>query len=119
MAGKARGAEAADAVRSAVDRTFQATVGQGAQVTRDRAQELVDELTGAAARMRDLVEELRPAAADELSELRQEVAELRARVAALEGSTGAEGATGRGASGPPASERGSLPGSSGSAAGEA
>jgi len=41
----------ADAVRHAVDQTFQAAAGQ-AQTTRDRAQELVDELAHTAGRLR-------------------------------------------------------------------
>ncbi|PZR67748.1 MAG: hypothetical protein DLM63_05520 [Solirubrobacterales bacterium] len=85
MARKARGAEAADAVRGAVDRTFQATVGQ-AQITRERAQELVDELTGAAGRVRAVLDDvLVQSAGDDLRSLREELRALERRVRALEG----------------------------------
>jgi len=74
----------ADAVRSAVDDAFAAAAGQ-AQSTRGRAQEIVEELTGAAGRMREVLDDLRPPTGDELRELRQEVASLRTRVEKLEG----------------------------------
>ena len=44
------GADAVGAVRTAVERTFHATADQ-AQSTRSRAQELVDEVAGAAGRL--------------------------------------------------------------------
>jgi polyhydroxyalkanoate synthesis regulator phasin len=83
MARKAPGAEAADAVRAAVDRTFQATVGQ-AQMTRERAQELVDELAGAAGRVRSVLEDLRVATGEDVRELRAGLRSLERRVSALE-----------------------------------
>ena len=73
----------ADAVRTAVDQAFQAAAGQ-AQVTRERAQELVDELSGAAGRLRDVLEDLRPPSTDEVRDLREEVRALAERVAKLE-----------------------------------
>jgi polyhydroxyalkanoate synthesis regulator phasin len=86
MSKRGRRADAADALRGAVDRTFQATVGQ-AQETRDRAQEVVDELASAATRVRDVIDDLRVATHDEVRELREQVKRLEARVAALEGGT--------------------------------
>lgn len=83
MSAKNRGTDAADAVRSAVDRTFQATVGQ-AQVTRGRAQEIVDELAQATSRVRDVLDDLRVATGDDVKELRAESRDLRRRVSALE-----------------------------------
>jgi polyhydroxyalkanoate synthesis regulator phasin len=73
----------ADAVRSAVDDAFQAAAGQ-AQVTRERAGDIVDELSGAAGRLRDVLEDLRPPSGDEVRALREEVRSLAARVAKLE-----------------------------------
>src|SRR5947208_9304988 len=72
-----------DAVRQAVDEAFQAAAGQ-AQFTRERAQDIVDELAGAAGRLRDVLEDLRPPTGDEVRELREEVRALAVRVAALE-----------------------------------
>ena len=74
---KSRPVEAVGAVRSAVERTFQATA-EGAQTTRDRAAELVDEVAGAAAgRVRGVVDE-------QLKGLRREVEALSRRIAELE-----------------------------------
>lgn len=83
MSAKNRGADAADALRTAVDRTFQATVGQ-AQVTRGRAQEIVDELAQATGRVREVLDDLRVATGDDVKELRAENRDLRRRVSALE-----------------------------------
>ena len=74
----------ADAVRSAVDQTFHAAAGQ-AQMTRERAQELVDELSHTATRVRDLLDELRPPSADDIRALRDDLRALERRVAKLEG----------------------------------
>jgi polyhydroxyalkanoate synthesis regulator phasin len=73
----------AEAVRSAAAQAFQATAGQ-AGITRDRAQELADELVSAAGRMIGALDELRPATADDLRSVREELRALEARVAALE-----------------------------------
>jgi polyhydroxyalkanoate synthesis regulator phasin len=78
----------AEAVRSAVDDAFQAAAGQ-AQVTRDRASDIVDELSGAAGRLRDVLEDLRPPTGDEVRALRAEVRSLAERVAKLEAAAGA------------------------------
>lgn len=71
-------ADAVGAVRTAVERTFQATA-DSAQSTRTRAQDLVDEVTHAAARVRELIEQV-----GVLEDLKGEVENLARRVAALE-----------------------------------
>jgi hypothetical protein len=74
---KSRPVEAVGAVRSAVERTFQATA-EGAQTTRDRAAELVDDVAGAAAgRVRGVFDE-------QLKALHREVEALSRRLAELE-----------------------------------
>jgi polyhydroxyalkanoate synthesis regulator phasin len=73
----------ADAVRGAAVQAFQATAGQ-AGVTRERAQELADELASAAGKLIGAFDELRPATADEVRALRTAVLDLKARVEALE-----------------------------------
>jgi polyhydroxyalkanoate synthesis regulator phasin len=73
----------ADAVRSAAVQAFQATAGQ-AGITRERAQELADELVSAAGRMIGALDELRPASADDIRSLRDDLRALEDRVAALE-----------------------------------
>jgi polyhydroxyalkanoate synthesis regulator phasin len=83
MAKRTRREEAAEAVRTAVDKTVQATVGQ-AQMTRERAQELVDELAAAAGRVRDALDDIRVPTGEEVRALRTRVDELEARVAKLE-----------------------------------
>jgi polyhydroxyalkanoate synthesis regulator phasin len=74
-----------DAVRAAAAQAIEATAGQ-AGFTRERAQQLADELVHAAGRFRETLEELRPAAADELGALRERVQALEARVEQLEAS---------------------------------
>ena len=76
------GADAVGAVRSAVEKTFQATA-DSAQSTRTRAQDLVDEVAGAAARVREMIEQV--GVLEDLKGLRGEVEKLARRVAALEG----------------------------------
>ncbi|MCW3046294.1 MAG: hypothetical protein JWO74_578 [Solirubrobacterales bacterium] len=73
----------AESVRAAAAQAFSATAGQ-AQMTRERAQELADELAGAAGRVRDALDELRPPSGDDVRELQAEVRNLQARVKALE-----------------------------------
>jgi polyhydroxyalkanoate synthesis regulator phasin len=73
----------ADAVRSAAVQAFQATAGQ-AGITRERAQELADELVSAAGKMIGALDELRPASADDLRSVRDDLRALEERVAALE-----------------------------------
>jgi polyhydroxyalkanoate synthesis regulator phasin len=72
-----------DAVRSAAAQAIEATAGQ-AGFTRERAQQLADELVHAASRFRETLEDLRPAGTDELRALRERVAALEERIAKLE-----------------------------------
>ena len=65
-------------MRTAVERTFHATADQ-AQSTRTRAQDLVDEVAGAAGRLREMVEQL-----GVLEDIKKQVEALSSRVAALE-----------------------------------
>src|SRR4051794_4526310 len=74
-------AEAFDAIRSAIERGLQVSA-EGAQVTRERTRELVDEIASAAGRVRQSLEDMR--VLDELRRLRSEVEALAGRVAALE-----------------------------------
>jgi len=78
----------ADAVRGAAVQAFQATAGQ-AGVTRERAQELADELAQAAGRFVGALDELRPASAEEIRSLREDLKALETRIAALETATAA------------------------------
>jgi polyhydroxyalkanoate synthesis regulator phasin len=78
----------ADAVRSAAVQAFQATAGQ-AGITRERAQELADELVSAAGRMIGALDELRPASADDIRSVREDLQALEGRVAALEAAAAA------------------------------
>ncbi|MEA2277129.1 MAG: hypothetical protein QOC78_2089 [Solirubrobacteraceae bacterium] len=82
--GAAKGADdrkptRSDAVRSVAAQAIEAA-GQ-AGITRERALALADELAHAAGRVRDALDDLRPAGADEL---RERVAELEQRVGKLE-----------------------------------
>jgi polyhydroxyalkanoate synthesis regulator phasin len=77
-----------EAVRRAVEKTVQSTLGT-AGASRDRAQELADDVVRRASvgdRLRDAIQELRTigTAADDIRELRDEVAALRKRVERLE-----------------------------------
>jgi polyhydroxyalkanoate synthesis regulator phasin len=72
-----------DAVRAAAAQAIEATAGQ-AGFTRERAQQLADELVHAADRFRETLEQLRPAGSDELRGLREQIAGLEDRVAKLE-----------------------------------
>lgn len=83
MASRQRPRDAADAVRGAVDRTVNATVG-GASVTRERAQDLVDEVAQAAGRVREVIDDLRLATGEDLRAVHDDLAALERRVAALE-----------------------------------
>ena len=73
----------AEAVRNAAAQAFQSTAGQ-AGLTRERAQDLADELAQAAGRLIGAFDELRPATADDVRSLREQVTALEQRVAALE-----------------------------------
>jgi hypothetical protein len=81
------GADAVGAVRTAVERTFQATA-DSAQSTRTRAQDLVDEVAGAAGRLREMIEQM-----GVLEDLKKQVDALSSRVAALEKVNGAKPAS--------------------------
>lgn len=81
---KQKGSDAADtveAVRSAVERTFQATA-EGAASTSKRTRTLVDEVAHAASRIRETIEELK--VLEDVRGLRSEIEALARRVAALE-----------------------------------
>lgn len=78
---KKQPAQAADAVRSAVDQAFQA--GQ-AQFSRERASELVDDLAQVAGRLREALDDLRPISAEDIKALSDKIDRLEARVAKLE-----------------------------------
>ena len=81
---KQKGSDATDtieAVRSAVERTFQAT-SEGAASTSKRTRNLVEEVAHAASRIRETIEELR--ILEDVRGLRAEVEALARRVAALE-----------------------------------
>jgi hypothetical protein len=84
------GADAVGAVRTAVERTFQATA-DSAQSTRTRAQDLVDEVAGAAPRVREMIEQV--SVLEDLKGLRGEVEDLARRVAALEGGSSSKTAS--------------------------
>ena len=72
-----------DAVRAAAAQAIEATAGQ-AGFTRERAQQIADELVSAAGRFRETLEELRPAGSDEIAALRERVEALEARIQKLE-----------------------------------
>jgi polyhydroxyalkanoate synthesis regulator phasin len=76
----------AEQLRAAVEGAFGATA-QGAAPVQKRAQDLADELVGAASRVRDVLEELRPPSPEELDALRAQVDALERRVAELESAT--------------------------------
>jgi polyhydroxyalkanoate synthesis regulator phasin len=86
-----RSQQVPDAVREAVERTIQATVGS-AQLTRERAQEAVDEVVrgaGAGAeslreRITEVFEERRPATHEDLKEIRTELRAIAKRLDAIE-----------------------------------
>ena len=76
-----------EAVRAAIERTFHATT-EGAAGTQKRTRHLVDEVTHAAARIRETIEDLR--VLDEVKGLRNDIEALARRVAALETSSAAK-----------------------------
>jgi DNA-binding protein HU-beta len=112
-----RPAEAVGAVRTAVERTFQATA-DSAQSTRTRAQDLVDELAGAAGRVREMIEDVR--VLEDIKRLRAEVETLTRRVAALEDKPAKPATRSRGSASSGATRaRGSTAGKSASATSKA
>ncbi|MDQ3632859.1 MAG: hypothetical protein M3417_16630, partial [Actinomycetota bacterium] len=90
---KDKQASRTDAVRAAVDQAFQATAqataGAG-QLTRGRAAEIADELVGNFTRLREALDDVRPATPDDLKALRTEVVALGERVGRLETARAAE-----------------------------
>src|SRR5919197_2399691 len=70
-----------EAVRGAVERTFQATAGQ-TEGARDRGRNLLDEVASAAQRIRESFDDLR--VLEDVRGLRAEIQALSERVAALE-----------------------------------
>jgi DNA-binding protein HU-beta len=81
---KQKGSDAADAVeavRSAVERTFQATT-EGAATTSKRTRNLVDEVAAAASRIRETIEDLK--ILEDVRAIRTEIEGLARRVTALE-----------------------------------
>ena len=105
-------AELPDAVREAVDRTVQATIGS-AQLTRERAQDAVDDVvrgaeTGAAAvrqRVRGALEERRPATQEDIRDLTRELRSISRRLKAIEDRLAEGPARGRRTGGEPKSRR--------------
>jgi polyhydroxyalkanoate synthesis regulator phasin len=82
-----RKASRAEAVRSAVDQAFSASAAQGAaaaEQSRERAQDMVDQLAQAAGRVREVLDDLRPPTGEDLKGLRTQIASIERRVAALE-----------------------------------
>src|ERR1700749_182565 len=73
--------DAVAAIRAAVERTLQLSA-EGAQSTRERTREIVDDIASAAGRVRSSLEDLR--VLDEVKALRREVETLAKRVASLE-----------------------------------
>src|SRR3954469_9883102 len=78
---KATDTDAVAAIRSAVERTLHASA-EGAQSTRERTREIVDEIAAAANRVRSTLEDMK--VLDEVKRLRREVEALASRVASLE-----------------------------------
>jgi DNA-directed RNA polymerase subunit F len=77
----------ADAVRKAVDHAFTSATEQAEQaqqLTRDRAQEIADDLTQLASRFRDAIEDLRPPTGEELRSIASRLDALEARLAKIE-----------------------------------
>jgi signal transduction histidine kinase len=74
-----------DAVRAAATQAIEATAGQAAASTQRRAQRLAGDLSQAAGRVRDTLDDLRPPTGDNLRLLHERVAKLEARIAKLEG----------------------------------
>jgi polyhydroxyalkanoate synthesis regulator phasin len=82
MAKKKNKETPADPMRAAAQ-ALEAAAAQ-AGFTRERAEQMVDELARAAMRFREAIDDMRPAGSDELRALRDRVAALEERVAALE-----------------------------------
>ena len=91
MAKRPKPQELPDAVREAVDRTVQATIGS-AQLTRERAQEAVDEVVRGAetragavrVRVREAIEDRRPVTQEDLRDITSELRSISRRLGGLE-----------------------------------
>lgn len=93
-----------EAVRAAVDQAFQATAQatvDAGQLTRGRAAEIADELVGNIGRLRDALDDARPATSDDLKALRAAVEALSERVGRLETARAAAAITGADATAEP------------------
>jgi hypothetical protein len=99
-------AEAVDSIRAAIERGLQMSA-EGAQATRERTRDLVDEIASAAGRVRQSLEDMR--VLDELRRLRNEIETLGARVTALErpGSSASSASGGAASAAKPAASRAS------------
>jgi DNA-binding protein HU-beta len=97
-------ADAADSIRAALERGLQLSA-EGAQATQKRTRELVDEISAAAGRVRQSLDDMR--VLDELRRLRSEIEKLGSRVTALE-RPGASAASSASAA-KPAASRASRP----------
>jgi hypothetical protein len=99
-------AEAVDSIRAAIERGLQMSA-EGAQATRERTRDLVDEIASAAGRVRQSLEDMR--VLDELRKLRNEIETLGARVTALErpGSSASSASSGAASAAKPAASRAS------------
>lgn len=95
-----------EAVRNAVERTFQATVGS-ASMGRERAQELVDEVvrrSGVGAksaseiggRIREAIQDLRLATGDDIKHLQAEIDQIKRRLDQVEQKSQATSPAGQG-----------------------
>ena len=82
-------ADVVDAVRGAVERTFQATTG-GTEGARDRGRSLLDDVASAAQRIRESFDDLR--VLEDVRGLRSEIEALSRRVAELEKKVAAQAA---------------------------
>jgi len=85
-------ADVVDAVRGAVERTFQATTGS-TEGARDRGRSLLDDVASAAQRIRESFDDLR--VLEDVRGLRAEVEALSKRVAELERQAGKPAPAGR------------------------
>src|SRR4051812_6369183 len=92
-------ADVVDAVRGAVERTFQATTG-GTEGARDRGRSLLDDVASAAQRIRESFDD--PRVLEDVRGLRAEIEALNRRVAELEKTQAPAAATSRAAKPTPA-----------------
>lgn len=87
-----------DSVRAAVDQAFSATAqatADAGQLTRDRATDIADEVVGNLARLREALDDARPATAEDVKALRADVAALAERLDRLEAKPSARASASR------------------------